>query len=382
MTFIIVGGFTLRLVPVQMLYEGMKIGKKIYSADGVTLLSEGVELTNNLIKRLKEIGIGYVYIQDALTEDIIIPEVLHEETRRKALHTIQSSFQKISQSPITSRSMGGYRHLGRDFTAVMQSILDDLNSQEITMIMLMDMNRVDHYLYRHSLNVCVYTLILGAASGLSMEQLKVLGVGSLLHDIGKTQISAKILMKPGKLDDDEFNQIKSHTELGFKMLKDEPDIPLVAAHCAFQHHERLNGTGYPRGLKGSEIHEYAQWLGMADTFDAMTSHRVYKPAMLPHQAMECLYGGSDILFDQRKLQIFRDKVAIYPPGMSVKLSTGETGVVSKIHPSIPQRPVVRILTNEAGEPLKLPFDKDLAEILSVVVTHVEGLETIDIAEKE
>ncbi|OAB43228.1 HD-GYP domain-containing protein [Paenibacillus glacialis] len=365
----------MRLVPVQMLKEGMKLGKKIYSADGVTLLAEGVELTNNLIRRLKGISIDYVYIQDLLTEDIVIPEVLHEETRRKALYTIQSSFKKISESTATGNSIGGYRHLGKDFSNVMQSILDDLNSQEVTMIMLMDMNLTDHYLYRHSLNVCIYTLILGAASGLSYEQLKVLGIGSLLHDIGKTQIPIKILMKPERLDEKEFEQIKSHTELGFKILKDEPGIPLLAAHCALQHHERLNGTGYPRGLKGSEIHEFAQWLGMADSYDAMTSHRVYKQAMLPHQAMDLLYGGSGILFDQMKLQVFRDKVAIYPPGMSVKLSSGETGVVSRIHPSIPQRPVVRILTNEYGEALKAPYDMDLTLSLSIVITQVEGLDT-------
>jgi len=373
--FIHVGGYTLRLVPVQKLKEGMKLGKKIYSADGVTLLAVGVELTNNLIRRLMGIGIDYVYIQDELTEDIVIPEVLHEETRRKALRTIQSSFQKISESSMTSRGIGGYRHLGRDFSVVMQSILDDLNSQEVTMIMLMDMNQTDHYLYRHSLNVCIYTLILGAASGLSHEQLKVLGIGSLLHDIGKTQIPLEVLLKPERLDDKEFEQIKSHTELGFKILKDEPDIPLLAAHCALQHHERLNGTGYPRGLKGSEIHEFAQWLGMADSYDAMTSHRVYKKAMLPHQAMEILYGGSGTMFDQRKLQVFRDKVAIYPPGMSVKLSSGETGVVSRIDPSIPQRPVVRVLTNEFGEALKAPYDMDLTQLLSIVITQVEGLDT-------
>lgn len=366
----------MRLVPVQMLQEGMKIGKKIYSADGIILLSEGVDLTNNLIRRLKEIGIDYVYIQDSLTEDIVIPEVLHEETRRKALHTIRSTFQKISQSPDSSRSIGGYRHLGRDFSVVMQSILDDLSSQEVTMIMLMDMNRMDHYLYRHSLNVCIFTLILGAASGISHEQLKVLGIGSLLHDIGKTQIPLKVLMKPGKLDDEEYEQIKTHAEIGYKILKSEPDIPLLAAHCALQHHERLNGTGYPRGLKGPEIHEFGQWLGMADTFDAMTSHRVYKQAMLPHQAMEFLYGSSGTLFDQKKLQVFRDKVAIYPPGMSVKLSTGETGVVCKIHPSIPQRPVVRVITNEFGELLKSPYDIDLTQVLSIVITHVEGSESL------
>lgn len=365
----------MRLVPVQMLQNGMKIGKKIFSMEGVTLLAEGVELTDKLIRRLKEIDIGYVYIQDKWTEDIIIPDVLHEETRRKAMHAIRSNFQRISDSSNSASITGGYRHLGRDFSAVMDSILEDLGSQELPMIMLMDMNTTDHFLYKHSLNVCVYTLILGAASGMTQDQLKVLGIGSLLHDIGKTQIPVKVLMKPGKLDDEEFKQMQNHTNIGYQILKGESDIPLLAAHCALQHHERLNGTGYPRGLKGSEIHEFAQYLGMADSFDAMTSHRVYKPAMLPHQAMEVLYTGSGTLFDQHKLEIFRDKVAIYPPGLSVRLSTGESGVICKIHPMMPHRPVVRVMTGCNGEALRAPYDLDLTKVLSTVITHVEGLES-------
>ncbi|MHA0857793.1 HD-GYP domain-containing protein [Paenibacillus sp. CMAA1364] len=365
----------MRLVPVNKLQDGMKIGKKIYSTEGVTLLAEGVELTGTLIRRLKELDIGFIYIQDKWTEDIIIPEVLHEETRREAMKAIRTSFQQISSPTSSSTPVKGYRHLGRQFSAVMDSILDDLRSQELPMIMLMDMNTTDSFLYKHSLNVCVYTLILGAASGMNQDKLKVLGMGSLLHDIGKTQIPLKILMKPGKLTDEEYQQMKSHADIGYKILKDESDIPLLAAHCALQHHERLDGTGYPRGLKGSEIHEFAQLLGLADSFDAMTTHRVYKPAMLPHQAVEVLYGGSGTLYDQHMLEIFRDKVAIYPPGIGVRLSTGESGVVCKIDPMLPHRPVVRIMSNCQGELLKCPYDLDLTKVLSTIITHVEGMET-------
>lgn len=362
----------MRLLPVHMLQQGMKIGKKIYSEEGLILLAEGVELTSSIIRRLGELDIGYVYIQDALTEDIEIPEVLHEETRRKALQTIRTNFQNLSRTSVISK--GGH-HLGKSFSGMMDSILDDLGSQDVSMIMLTDMNMTDHYLYKHSLNVCVYTLILGIAYGYSRDQLYILGMGALLHDIGKTQTSQRLLLKPSKLSDEEFQQMKAHTEIGFKILKDEPNIPLLSAHCALQHHERLNGTGYPQGLKGSEIHEYAQWLGLTDSYDAMTSHRVYRPAMLPHQVMEVMYAGSGTLYDQQKLALFRDKVAIYPPGMSVKLSTGETGVVSKIDINMPQRPVVRIMTNSSGELHTAPYDLDLTQVLSVVITHVGDSES-------
>ncbi|OXL82021.1 histidine kinase [Paenibacillus sp. SSG-1] len=359
----------MRLVPVPMLQQGMKIGKKIYSDEGVVLLAEGVELTSLLISRLQKLDIGYIYVEDHLTEGIDIPEMLREETRRQALQNIRVNFQRLSEaSPIT----GGYHHLGKQFSKVMESILEDVSSQEDCMIMLMDMNTADHYLYKHSLNVCVYSLVLGIASGYTQDQLMVLGLGSLLHDIGKTQIPQKVLFKPQKLDDEEFRLMQAHAQIGFKILKDEPNIPLLAAHCAFQHHERMNGSGYPRGIKGDDIHEYAQWVALADSYDAMTSHRVYRPAMLPHQAAEVLYGGAGTLYDQKKLELFRDKVAIYPPGLSVKLSTGETGVVSKIHSHMPHRPVVRILQDPEGVPLLAPYEVDLSQSLSVIIDGVLG----------
>ncbi|GIP27874.1 phosphodiesterase [Paenibacillus sp. J23TS9] len=359
----------MRLVPVRKLQEGMRIGKKIYSDEGVILLADGVELTATLIRRLIELDIGYIYIEDGLTEGIHIPEMLQEETRRNALQNIRKNFQRLSE---TSKMTKGYFHLGKDFSKVMESILSDVSSQEESMILLMDMNTADQYLYKHSLNVCVYTLVLGIANGYTEEQLMVLGLGALLHDIGKTQIPQRVLVKPQKLTDEEFRMIQAHTDIGYKILKDEPNIPLLAAHCAFQHHERLNGSGYPRGIQGNDIHEYAQWVALADSYDAMTSHRVYRPAMLPHQAVEVLYAGSGTLYEQTKLELFRDRVVIYPPGLTVKLSTGETGVVSRIHRSTPHRPVIRIFGDAEGQTLHTPYEMDLARSLSVIITEVDA----------
>ncbi|ASA20133.1 HD-GYP domain-containing protein [Paenibacillus donghaensis] len=356
----------MRLVSVNQLQAGMKLAKKIYNDDGMILLADGVELTDTLIKRLARIDIGYIYIEDSLTDDVIITGMLEDETRNQALKVIRSEFQQMSgASGITK----GFYHLDKKFSRLMDSILDDISSQEDPMIMLLDMHTTDSYLYVHSLNVCLYTLVLGIAYGYSKEELRVIGLGALLHDIGKTQIPVKIVQKPGMLSDEEFHHMQAHTEIGYRILKEEPNIPLLAAHCAFQHHERIDGSGYPRGLKGPQIHEYAKWLGVADSYDAMTSNRIYKRAMLPHQAVEALYVGSGTLYEQKQLELFRDRVAIYPLGLTVKLSTGESGVVVRIDPTIPHRPVVRVLNGVEGEAV-VPFEYDLRTALSIVIADV------------
>nr|WP_209865946.1 HD-GYP domain-containing protein [Paenibacillus shirakamiensis] len=347
----------------------MKLAKKIYNDEGLTLLSENAELTSSLIRRLSELGLNQVYVADQLTEDIDIPEMISDETNRQAMHEIRHNFRKMMDT-----SMKGfvYPFLGKTFLKVVENILDDLSSRENVMIMLMNINSTDQYLYRHSLNVCIYTILLGKVHGYSKDDLAILGLGALLHDFGKTKISPALLMKPGKLTAAEFEIVKSHANIGYRLLKDEPGIPLLAAHCALQHHERINGSGYPRGLHQHEIHDYAKWIGIADSYDAMTTHRVYQTALLPHQASEMLYAGCGTLYEKEKLEIFRDHVAVYPLGITAKLSTGERGVVVKINSDVPQRPVIRIFEDSYGQDVSAPYEIDLATQLSIVITQVEG----------
>lgn len=365
----------LRLLPMSSLQPGMRLAKKIYNDGGLILLSENVELTSSIIKRLGMLGLNYVYISDPLTEDVIIEEVISDETRNKALRDIQTNFRKMT-NPMVKGFV--YPYLGKSFQNVVENILDDISSREDAMIMMMNMNSLDEYLYRHSLNVCIYTILMGRTQGYSPSELTALGLGALLHDVGKVLVPQSILQKSGKLTNDEYEQVKHHAEYGYMMLKDEAGIPLSAAHCAYQHHERMNGSGYPRQLKGDDIHDYARWIAIADSYDAMTTHRVYRSALLPHQAAEILYVGCGQLYEKEKLDVFRDKVAVYPLGITVKINTGETGIVVKIHHHLPQRPILRIVTDPDGETLKAPYDLDLAITLTTVITEVEQLGTIGI----
>lgn len=362
-------GRTMRLLPINMCQPGMKLAKKIYSEEGLVLLSEKMELTTRLLARLTECGISFVYIEDPRTADLIIPDLISDETRHRALTEIRTNFRDMMDRP--KRKTGvTYPYIGKSFRQVMNLVIGELTSQKDAMIMLMNMGIVDNYLFQHSLNVCVYTTVLGIASGYSQDELMTLGLGAMLHDIGKTQISTNVLKKSGSLSSDEYEEMKRHAERGYYLLKDEPNIPLLAAHCAYQHHERLDGSGYPRGISGNEIHDYAKWIGLVDSYDAMTTTRIYRAPMLPHQAVESLYAGTGTLYEQRMLQLFRDKVAIYPLGVTVKLHTGESGVVVDINSSCPHRPVVRVLNGELGQDLKVPYEIDLSTNLTTMIVSV------------
>lgn len=359
----------MRLISIQNCKPGMRLARNIYNDEGIVLLGEHVELTETMIRRLEQLGIHRIYIEDPRAEDIVIRENISEETRREALRTIRETFQNYMNEAKQGR-MFSNPHLGKDFRRVLDMIIDELKEHEQAMIMLNTIHVSDHYLFQHSLNVSIYAIMLGTALGYTYDQLRVLGLGAMLHDIGKTLVPQEILLKPDKLTEEEMRIMRRHPEDGFRMLKDNPNIPLIAAHCALQHHERLDGSGYPRGMKGDEIHDYAKLLGIVDTFDAMTTHRVYKPAALPHEAVEVLYAGAGRLYDAHMIQLFRDRVAIYPPGTTVELNTGEIGIVVDINASLPHRPVVRIITDENGQELKEPYEIDISKKLNIVITKV------------
>ncbi|NOU71637.1 HD domain-containing protein [Paenibacillus sp. LMG 31458] len=357
------------LMPINMCHPGMRLAKNIYNDDGMVLLAVNVELSQRLIDRLFTYGIDYIYIQDSRTNDIIQEDVIQDETRTKAILEIRNTFKKVMEDS-NKRGAVNYYDIGRNFRDVMKMIIDDLSAHQGAMVMLNNMNVKDNYLFQHSVNVSIYAIMLGISFGYSRENLETLGLGALLHDIGKTKVPLGILRKPSQLTEQEFTEMKNHTTYGFNILKDEPNIPLLSAHCALQHHERVNGSGYPRGIQGTEINEFAKWVGLVDSYDAMTTTRVYRRPLLPHEAMEQLFAGSGTMYDQSQIALFRDKIAIYPLGITVRLNTGEFGIVSKLNVTVPHRPIVRVLQDQAGQELKEPYEIDLSTKLSTLISEI------------
>jgi len=362
----------MRLMSIHSCYPGITLAKTIYTSQGTVLVGSGVGLTQRMIDRLIQYGISMVYIEDKDTYDIIIEDIISEETRREAMSAIHSSFESFQKEPQKWRNSFPDRDLGKRFRNAVTSVIAELKANKAAMNLLGTACGVDHYVYAHSFNVALYTIALAIKMGLGEKELTEIGIGSMLHDVGKMAIPYEVLAKPGKLTAEEFEMMKKHTSIGFELLRGKDEIPLLAAHCAFQHHERCDGTGYPRQLKAKDIHPYAKMLAVCDVFDALTSNRVYRKAMLPHEAIEILYSGAGTQFSLEAVEEFKNTIAFYPLGLTVTLNTGEKGIVLDHNHGMPSRPIVRILTDEAGNALAVPYELDLAKKLNIVITDCDA----------
>ncbi|WP_100330787.1 HD-GYP domain-containing protein [Bacillus xiapuensis] len=360
----------MRLIAVSALREGVILAKPVLNDAGQILVNRGMPLSMKMIVRLQKLGITFVYIEDEVTKDIMIRPAITEKTRREAMGVMKASFDQIVDQHKISKKFS-FAQMERQFTSVVRDILDQVKEHKEAVSLLSEVCAHDNYILSHSLNVTIYSLALSIKlKKFSPKQLEEIGLGAMLHDVGKLFISTAILKKPSRLTEDEFNEVKKHTELGFELLRREYNIPLTVAHCAYQHHERLNGSGYPRGLKEKDIHPYGKIIGITDVYDAVTSNRVYRRAMLPHEGLEILYAGASSEFDQGLIEAFRKSIVIYPNGLTVHLNDGRKGVILRQTPNISDRPVVLIL-EEGQDTLAHPYELDLSQNHSVLISETD-----------
>lgn len=347
---------------VHNIKPGSKVGKSVYSADGRVLLAAGQEIKKEYVDRLIQLGIFSVYIDDDRTKDVMVLDVISEESRREATYMVMETMQGLEKKRQVINVRG--------IKDVINNIIDELVSQKKLVVNLMDIRSYDDYIYNHSVGVCILSLTTGISLNYDPLKLRDLGVGALLHDVGKVKISPEILNKPGKYTPEEFDAVKKHVDYGFEMLRGRDDMSIFSAHVAYQHHERVNGNGYSRGLGEKDITEFAKIAGIADVYDALTADRVYRKKFLPHEALELIQAEVGTQFDPRLVNVFFDNIAIYPVGTMLELNTGEKGVVIEVEKGLSQRPTVRILTDSNGGEVPERKERNLIEELTVFVTRV------------
>lgn len=358
----------MRRVSLEYLEPGMKIGRTIYSTDGRPLLVAGMVLNTHYIKRLIDYGIGSVFIKDDMFDEIEEPpDLISEQTRLESVRTVKELFHNLeSKKRINLQGV----------KKTVKNLIDEVLSNREILVNFADIRNFDDYTFSHSVQVCVLSIITGISLGLDHIKLKDLATGALIHDIGKTRVDRELLNKPGDLTTEEFIEIKRHAERGFEILRANQDISLLSAHIAYQHHERWDGNGYPRGLREQEIHLYSRIVAVADVFDALVADRPYRKAYSTSQAISLMRRMSGSQFDPGILESFLVNVAEFPIGTVVALSSGEIGVVVDTNREKPILPMVRVIFSKRLKPLSVVKEIDLTKDASVHISRVLGEEEV------
>jgi putative nucleotidyltransferase with HDIG domain len=251
-----------------------------------------------------------------------------------------------------------------DAPAALQTVdgLADAVTQNRTALMaLTAMRNYDNYTFTHMVNVSILAMAQARALGIDGKLLREFGMSALMHDIGKVRTPKEILNKPGKLTDDEFDIMRRHVVDGAEILRRTPEMPILAPIVAFEHHLRLDNSGYPRAAKRDSMNLGSMLCAISDVYDAMRSQRAYQGAHPTDRILAVLKRNEGSQLDPHLVRRFVQILGIYPPGNLVKLSTGEVAVVLHVHAPDPHRPRVRVLFGTDGGRLDLPFERNLWE---------------------
>jgi HD-GYP domain-containing protein (c-di-GMP phosphodiesterase class II) len=349
--------------------NGVTIGRDVLGgADRAPLLRAGVALNSDYREGLLRAGVHAVYIDDHTSQGIAPPSpIISESTQEVAVRAVADTYAEARAALSAHRPMDPA--IADSLTPVLELMLAEVGQHGDAAVALRDMCAADAYTFQHSVDVTALGMMLGArvfesegfgsGSGSGSrtqidERLFVLGMGLLLHDVGKLAIPGTIIKKNGPLTRSERELIELHPAAGFDLLADNGWSPLVKA-VVLRHHERWDGSGYPDGLRGTEIHEMARIASVADVFDAVTSERPYAPAQPSHEGIQVITAGSGRQFDPRIVEIFTEMVAPFPSGVEVQLTDGRRALVVEVDATALDRPRVRVLDGPEG-----PVEIDLA----------------------
>lgn len=339
-------------VKTKSLQSGMRIDQEIIDERGHLLIAYGTYLDDFLIESLLKLGVAGIYTREGeedLEENLEEEEKISPQTIKtiEKLEVADRARIKLSES-VKKRVSEGIQFLysntdSEDFAGASNNIADELmkaiTDNNAIAVDISTLKVSDEYTFKHSVDVAAIAMVIAKKHGLSKQEIYEVGIAGLLHDVGKSKIPNKILNKPGRLTDEEFALMKQHALLGYKILKEKEDILESISLAVLQHHEKINGKGYPMGVSAKNIHLYAKILSVADIYDALVTERPYKKGFSQRDAVEMIMTMTEEL-DIEIMKSFLGSVILYPVGCKVMLSNGEKARVVENNPLYVLRPKV------------------------------------------
>lgn len=326
----------MRYTALDSVQQGDFLGRPIYSSDGRVLLEEGAQVTVGILSRLRRMGVNAIYLKDDYDAQLDYEEELvSESTKRDAIYKLSESYQFIQSQNDTNM---------KGISQMTKNLLDEILQNKDVLANLSEIRTEDNGLYVHSFNVTIMSVLVAIKMGMKRSDIYELAIGALFHDLGKVIQDGKFQIPYGEKGDPN-----DHTWKGYNFLRTKHEINTKSAHVALQHHENIDGTGYPRQLEAEAIHPFAKIVAVANFYDNLIANE----KLHPFEAGERMMALTNHYFDHDVVWQFLRSIAFYPTGSQVRLSTNQIGVISGQNKGLPQRPIVHLFdtqhTNSFGD---------------------------------
>lgn len=361
----------MKKISVEAARPGMQLSRPVVDGGGKTLLESCLLLNDDYLEKLRAAGIKDVYVIE--TEDLDetvsawddLLEKGFKETKRRTLDAARNFLDHVARG-----ETGPEDNVGKTIIEVMENLLSDNN----ILVKLAGIRAVDNYLYSHSVNTAVMAMLIAMKLDHEEKTLLEIGKSALMADVGMMLIPAATFEHKGALSDDQRKTVEKHVEHSKQILSEIPNLLGEVVEAVFQHHERVDGKGYPKGLGGDDILPQAKIIAIADVFAAIREPRVYREKSGPVRALKSITRNRG--FDPEIMRRFLATVSVYPVQSIVLLNNGAVGSVVTVRENNPFRPVIEILKGEDGQRPSEHSRLDLMEEENLHLYILEALDTV------
>lgn len=340
----------LRIVLLEDVNDAMTLSRGIIDPEnGRVLLGVGCGNLLRFSDRLKKAGVKYLYVEDEVSAGIEIPRTLRDDVRSSAEQALKSVFAKLQL-----KEQPDYIVL---LNCVKEMVSEVLRIKD-NMINAFELRIAGGTFIGHAVNVAILSLIIGKGLYFDEEKLRKLGLGAILHDIGMAGLPLA-LAKSDRMSETDRLMYEQHPMVGYHLVKDSWEVSASSRGAILSHHERSNGSGYPRCIPKEDIHEFSRIVGLADLLDELTGGHPFTQRWSIQDAVEYLTIQAEALFDPETVQVFVSRIPLYPTGATVRTSDGKNAVVCGQNAGFSSRPLVRMIPDSLDEKVNPGIEIDL-----------------------